>query len=154
MVHAFNNMVGCRTLTCSTLVSFVRSNPHAYTDETRWFCAVRRHAGTEFSAVLLCDWFCEMFFPKQLAMVSVPQKVYSAKQLLKQVNDSAGDCEGEEDAPLNCFMFSTHNHMFAVRKIESTWFLYDSNNCNKVPLDDEVLRPHTVWYVYCVVDAQ
>jgi hypothetical protein len=150
VVHAFNNMVGRRSLTYSTLVTFVRSNPDVYKNETVWFCAVRRHAGTRFSAVLLCDWFCEVFFPKQLVMKSIRQKVYSTEQLLKQV-DAMGRVGKVGEVGHTCFLFSTCDHMFAARKIGSTWFLFDSNNCNKVLLDDKVLCPHTIRYIYCIV---
>lgn len=139
VVHAFNNMTGSRVLRCSDLVKFARSRPDVYEDEAEWFQAVRRYSGTDFSVILLRNWFDKEFFPRQLTMNLVSKQVYSAKRLVEQV-----------DPNVDRFLFSTRDHLFAARKIDKAWYLFDSQNSDKVLLDDDCLKPHTVFYVYYI----
>lgn len=143
VVHAFNNMTGSRVLRCSDLVKFARSRPDVYEDEATWFQAVRRYSGTDFSVILLRDWFYKKFCPRRLTMKPVPKQVYSAKRLVEQV-----------DPNVDRFLFSTCDHLFAARKIDKAWYLFDSQNADKVLLDDVCLKPHTVFFVYDIANRE
>jgi len=143
VVHAFDNMAGSRALRCGDLVKFARSRPGVYANEDTWFQAVRRYSGTDFSVILLRSWFAKEFSPQRLTMKPVTKQVYSAKHLVEQV-----------DLRVDRFLFSTCDHLFAARKIDKAWYLFDSQNSDKVLLDDDCLKLHTVFFVYCIASER